>query len=221
VRAHAKFLGAFALGAVLAAGVAAMAAIPNSKGVIKTCYAKNGGALRVSGSGKCRHGERKLAFNQRGPPGVPGVGQPGQPGTPGTPGQPGAAGRSALEALRPGETIHGVWGLRGNADIAYETVTFPVPAPSAVDSNHAVVAGNDPEAGDGCTGTAAAPVAARGFVCVYAATYSGTNAAGGFGAFGDPTGGGSNNDGSPYGFAIAVQGVADFNINGAWAYTAP
>ena len=216
MRSRAKLLGAFALGAVLAAGVAAIAAIPDSKGVIRACYAKKGGALRVSRTGKCHKGEKKLAFNQRGPQGQPGVGTPGQPGTPG---------RSALDPLHSGETIRGVWGIRrandGGSAALEEWITFPVPAPSPVDSAHVAVAGNDDPPGDGCTGTAAAPVSAPGFVCAYIAHASATTAASGFGAPGGQNYPELSGNGSPYGFGVLVIGDPGFYADGTWAYTAP
>jgi hypothetical protein len=143
-------------------------------------------------------------------------------GPAGPPGPPGAAGRSALEALHSGETIRGVWALKGNAQSEITGITFPVPAPLPVDSAHTVVAGNDTESGDGCTGSPAAPVAAPGFTCIYAQTAFGTNAAWGLGAR-RPEGGGPSDtgDGSQYGFEVLVTGVALWIANGTWAYTAP
>ena len=84
------------------------------------------------------------------------------------------------------------------------------------------VQSNDPQPGDGCTGTAAAPVAGPGFVCVYAAAATGTLSANGLGARAAGTSSGnSTGDGSPYGFAVYVTGGANFFIDGTWAYRAP
>ena len=80
------------VGALLVAGGIAYATIPDSSGVIHSCYHVNGqgtvdgsGTLRVidpSSSNKdgsaCKHDEKALDFNQTGPPG-----QPGQQGPPG------------------------------------------------------------------------------------------------------------------------------------------
>jgi hypothetical protein len=59
--------------------------------VIHACYAGKSGALHVSASGRCRHGQHALSWNRTGPAGQPGAsGQPGPAGQPGAPGQPGA-----------------------------------------------------------------------------------------------------------------------------------
>lgn len=49
---------------LLAAGGLAVAAIPDSKGVIHACYAKDSGALRVVKGKKCAGGEKSLSWNQ-------------------------------------------------------------------------------------------------------------------------------------------------------------
>ena len=54
------------------AGIA-FAAIPDSGGVIRACYAKHSGDLRVVDSAKdCRRTEKAIAWNQKGPAGPPG-----------------------------------------------------------------------------------------------------------------------------------------------------
>jgi hypothetical protein len=83
-----------------------------------------------------------------------------------------------------------------------------------------VVAGNDVETGDGCTGSAAAPVAGPGFVCIYVAKFSGTDQAGGIGANG-AIADESANDGSRYGFMVFLGGPGEWLASGTWAYTAP
>jgi hypothetical protein len=57
----------------LTAGGVAVAAIPDSKGVIHACYATKGGAVRVVGGDGCHKGERKLAWNRKGRPGLKNV----------------------------------------------------------------------------------------------------------------------------------------------------
>jgi len=85
---------------VLSATGLAVAAIPDSKGVIHACYAKSDGALRVVSGKTCAAGEKKLAWNRqgrqgnRGPRGLKGDhGQPGQPGQTGSPGASALIGR--------------------------------------------------------------------------------------------------------------------------------
>jgi hypothetical protein len=126
--------------------------------------------------------------------------------------------------LQSGETIHGAWALQSDSTAAGDQsagVTLPIPAPLPMDSDHVVVAGNDEVTGDGCSGSATAPVAAPGFACIYFATASGTTGADGFGARSNMSAGDATGDGSPYGFVILVQGTAGFFADGTWAYTAP
>lgn len=136
----------------------------------------------------------------------------------------GEPGRSALEPLRSGETITGAWavsGMVGGASFDQEAVTFPIPAPDPVDSKHVVLTGNDSTAGDGCSGSAAAPVAGAGFVCLYVANSFATTSGGGYGARTNFSGPSDTGDGSRSGFAIRMFGQSGFNAGGTWAYTAP
>jgi hypothetical protein len=77
---------------VLSATGLAFAAIPDSKGVIHSCYAKSDGALRVVNGTKCQSGEKKLKWSQRGPQGKPG--------------KPGAAGATHLTVRSTNLTYH-------------------------------------------------------------------------------------------------------------------
>jgi hypothetical protein len=152
------------------------------------------------------------------------TGAPGEKGNDGAPGQPGQPGRSALDQLHSGETIHGAWALEGDptgGSTQMTGVTLPVPAPAAVDSLHAVTAGNEGPTGSNCAGTPANPTAGPGFVCIYFGHSQGVTEAYGLGA--NATGGnaGATGDGSPFGFVIALTGSMDFTANGTWAYTAP
>jgi hypothetical protein len=142
----------------------------------------------------------------------------------------GLPGRSALTTLKSGETIRGVWATGGgdpdtsvNLRQGIAGVTFPVPAPGPVDSLHVVLAGNDTAAGSGsgCTGSATAPVAAPGFVCLYVGAAMGTSAGAGYGALATFSDSVATGDGSPYGFAVRVFGSQLFRITGTWAYQAP
>ena len=56
--------------AIAAAVGIAKAAIPDSNGVIRACYTKNGGALRVSDTGACKSTEVALSWNEVGPAGL-------------------------------------------------------------------------------------------------------------------------------------------------------
>jgi hypothetical protein len=79
------------LAVVLAMGGLAVAAIPDGNGVIRGCYKKNKGTLRlVSSSSKCKKSERAISWNQQGTAGQ--VGAKGDKGDAGTKGDTGAAG---------------------------------------------------------------------------------------------------------------------------------
>src|SRR5215472_15642642 len=93
IRPTKTFLTALAAGlAVLAVGGGvALATIPGSGGVIRGCYAKLGGTLRVIDSAAaCRQTENPLTGNQLGQQGPQGpAGQQGQQGPPGAKGDQG------------------------------------------------------------------------------------------------------------------------------------
>lgn len=189
--------------------------------VITSRQIKNGTIRLVDISPKARK-----ALRSAGPRGLAGpAGSPGVSGVAGPAGAAGAAGRSALEALHSGETVRGVWGMSSDA-AAVSTgtvgVAFPIPTPTPVDSAHVVVAGNDNGPGGGCSGSAAAPVAAPGFVCIYFARAAGTSSAGGFGGLQTSLAdNAATGDGSTHGFVISVSGTAVWQASGTWAYTAP
>jgi hypothetical protein len=69
---------------------AAISKIPGPGGKISACYKKKGGNVRVvEAKTKCRRGERRLAFNQKGVPGA--AGQQGAQGEKGAQGETGPA----------------------------------------------------------------------------------------------------------------------------------
>jgi Collagen triple helix repeat (20 copies) len=91
-------IGGAAVVLCTAAGLA-YAAIPGSDNVIKGCYAKQSGDLRVidAEAGKtCLSSELPLSWNQTGPTGPPGLkrdkGDQGPQGAPGAPGEKGETG---------------------------------------------------------------------------------------------------------------------------------
>ena len=60
-----------AIGILIGVGGLAVAAIPDSSGVIHGCYQKGAGNLRVVNSASdCRPSERSIDWNQQGPPGT-------------------------------------------------------------------------------------------------------------------------------------------------------
>jgi hypothetical protein len=108
-------LGAI-VGAALAAGAVAVAAIPDSAGAIHGCYQKNVGNLRViepSAGDSCRPSEVEISWSQTGPKGAQGLkGDTGGQGLQGLKGDTGGQGLQGLKGDR-GET--GGQGLKGDA----------------------------------------------------------------------------------------------------------
>jgi hypothetical protein len=77
---------------VVATSGVAIGAIPSTNGKISACYSKQGGATRLIDAGKkCRKGEKRVAWNQRG--------QAGKNGTNGVNGTNGASGAAAASML--------------------------------------------------------------------------------------------------------------------------
>ena len=86
----------------LVAGAIAYAAIPDANGVIRGCYQKNNGKLRVvSSADDCRNSERAIRWSQQGPRGPDGPqGRPGPPGPPGPQGPRGVSDYQVVENVR-------------------------------------------------------------------------------------------------------------------------
>jgi hypothetical protein len=83
--------------AMTGGAVAAVSSLPGAGGVIRACYVKRSGSLRVvAGRQRCAHDERALSFNQRGPAGATGptglTGAQGLQGLQGLTGNTGTAG---------------------------------------------------------------------------------------------------------------------------------
>ena len=113
------------LAIVLAASGVGIAAIPGKGGVIRSCYAKKTGALRVIDTGKrCKRGEKLLTWNNKGATGAPGLpgakGDPGPQGAAGTPGDTGPQGPAGT----PGSDAQFNGATAGGA----LTGTYPNPA---------------------------------------------------------------------------------------------
>src|SRR4051812_46798112 len=109
LRAHLTYANVAAtLALVLAASGFAVASIPNSRGVIRACYARHGGALRTidkakkGAAGHCRKNERAVSWNQK-----------GQPGVPGGKGAQGAAGALGAQGAQGAQGVAGVAGAQG------------------------------------------------------------------------------------------------------------
>jgi collagen triple helix repeat protein len=109
----AALVGALA-GSALVGGVA-WATIPDSGGVIHTCYSQSTGTWRPIDypTARCKSGETQLDFNQRGVQGNPGP--QGPPGPKGDKGDPGLQGPQGLQGLQGPQGDKGDTGDTGPA----------------------------------------------------------------------------------------------------------
>jgi hypothetical protein len=166
----------------------------------------------------------ELARGEQGPQGAT-----GPQGLPGADGQPG---RSALSSLQSGERLVGTWATQGSEVQVRDAITLPIPAPTPIDSLHAVYqnsstnGGTPPPASEtpaeaGCTGTMADPVSAPGYVCIYA-NPAGVNAGFGYGINCTCSSFTATGDGSRFGFVVVTNSTGGAQgTNGVWVYTAP
>ena len=212
---------------------AAVSSIPGPDGVIRGCYQKSKGTLRVIKSGqKCqKKSELAISWNQKGVPGT--TGQAGPQGITGSQGQPGTNGKdganfTATATLPSGQTETGVWGMLVNTPSTPtpfgHAVSFTIPLTGGLDSNHVVyVPTNGSSAfcpGDG--------QALPGYLCVYEHYRTGN--------VNDPVpasnnaiynlannGSGGNLGADKHGFQLVfgAQSSAFAMINGTWSVTAP
>ena len=99
LRGHRGLVAASVVGAIALATGTVYASIPDSNGVIYSCYSQAKGTWRpVDGSG-CRTGETLLSWSQTGP-----AGPAGSPGPAGPAGSPGPAGETpTLQQLSSGD----------------------------------------------------------------------------------------------------------------------
>jgi hypothetical protein len=123
--------------------------------------------------------------------------------------------------LRSGETIRGVVGGDQHADVGASSAdfavveTFPVPAPQPVSNQDVVVDGVDDDGANRCTGTADAPSAPPGVICIYPKNLANAS---GFAGLGTPSG-----TGSRFGFEFSwvAPNAGDTRVFASWAYQAP
>jgi hypothetical protein len=102
-----------------------------------------------------------------GPQGAPGQdGAPGTPGNDGAPGTPGVTGFT--EVLPSGETEKGAWYVGGIASggSGFAVISFNIPLAEPIAATNALHPGKVGYEAN-CTGTAANPTAASGYLCLY------------------------------------------------------
>jgi hypothetical protein len=154
------------------------------------------------------------------------TGSRGPTGATGARGPAGPRGESALDPVPTGRTIRGVVGANAHSPSNDATNDFgvdavlPIPAPSALaDAAVAVNVGattaTTTDTNAGCTGTAAAPTAPAGVVCLYVSGAANALNLQGLSASGAA--------GTPYGFKLVWNSAAtgDTFVDAVWAYTAP
>jgi hypothetical protein len=191
---------------------AAMNSVPGPGGVIHGCYARRTGSLRLVGAArKCARSENAIFFNQKGRTGH--AGARGLPGTPGAPGAPGPV----TGTLPRGITLRGTYTTRDRATAANDDLSVPISwgfSLATAPATHFVPQGSP--APSGCAGgTAAAPAADPGNVCIYAA--SGTND----NVLVFDTVSANVNTSQRYGTGLLITAIAagEFGSFGSWAVT--
>ena len=158
---------AVVLVAAASAGTA-YATIPGSDGVIHACVVTGTGQLRVidtEANQACKRTETPLQWTQKGIPGPTGPkGDKGDKGDQGDPGPPGGF----PATLPSGETLRGAFAANGYADakdeIVSDSISFGIALASAPTAHFIRV--GDPAVPE-CPGTAAAPEAKPGNLCIY------------------------------------------------------
>jgi hypothetical protein len=154
---------------------------------------------------------KSILKGSAGPQGPQGLqGPAGAAGVIGTTGPKGDPGRSALSTLLPGEKLTGGFNVDAHATAGGQDFRQWAAFPISTATTPLVTAAVDDAA---CTGTAAAPTAPAGKVCVY--TYVANNAT--LQVFPSPQAAGTR------GFVVGVASLAagDTFAIGSWAYTAP
>lgn len=198
---------AVAAGASLLFGGFVVAAKPRSPGLIRSCYNRHSGALRVRTRARCRHGEKSIVWNRQGRPGPRGLaGTTGMQGAQGVPGP--------LASLLPsGKTLRGYFSVNAEAkgDPAYAQISFafPLTAPANVEVENSDLPGaTTPE----CPGSENDPEASGGHLCVYYTDASNLASL---------TPGNTNRFGTTLIAAPANPAGSPVSTFGSWAVTAP
>jgi hypothetical protein len=212
---YANVVATGALFVALGGGAYALSGVPDRSGVFHGCVATSGALRVVAKSSSCRKtktvtrgrrrvripGESAIAWNQQGRQGLQGI-----QGTPGKDGTQGPAGPFA-DVLPSGKTIKGAFYFKSTTT---NTSSFVFSLPSVpIVHVRSFGAAATPE----CPGTAAAPQAAPGHLCLYQSNNSAVSAC--VFATDDPTS--SCTSATKFGFGGSASG----DMQGQWAVTAP
>lgn len=141
------------------------------------CVSKKNGVMRlVPHAKKCKRNERRISFDSQGPSGRNGA--PGKNGAPGRNGANGKNGQNGLNGangvsgftttLPKGATEEGTWAVAVNPtdSTSFSAISFDIPLAAAPVANLVGIG----QSTTACPGTAAAPAAASGNLCVYVST---------------------------------------------------
>jgi hypothetical protein len=200
-----------------------------SAGALYACVKKNGLARVYTSKPKCKKGELKLNWNLQGPAAKNGAnGSNGTNGTNGTNGKEGKEGKEGVPGPFPatlptGKTITGAYALAGggSSDFAADHISWPFRLAS-VPAVHVIASGETPPTG--CSGTALAPAASSGNLCIFESRSSSSTTAGAcsIGANACTDAGGIGTDESlKFGVfirAFATAATRWYNV-GTWAVT--
>lgn len=168
-------------------------------------------------------------------------GSPGSPGTAGVTGPTGPTGKTGLTGstgptgscctatLGSGKSETGTWSVEAATEgVKFQTITFPIPLPGTISGTniHFINESGEEKAGNSktdCPGSAEAPTAAAGHLCIYAGAVSAAEGVGyefqgiaRAGAVDFNTSGAST-----AGALMILFGIEGFHGNGTWAVTAP
>jgi len=202
---------------VLAVVLLGMIAPATTSGAV-LCARKRGAVVVLRDGAECRRREQPLdpsALGLQGPPG-----SKGDAGGRGERGERGEPGPFPTGDLPSGATLRGVFFVAGTDTAATaarsgSTISFVFPLAQAPEP-HYVVEGALPITE--CPGTAAAPAALPGHLCVYEGSASNASNV----SIGDPVSGIGPGT-SRFGATISAVGdfESNFGISGTWAVTAP
>jgi hypothetical protein len=205
-------------GATGQAGVAGATGATGARGATGLT-AGAAGAAGVTGATGATGATGSTGSGTNGPTGPTGPTGPGATGARGAPG-------TGASKLGSEQTETGVWSIATATTpekkrLAATAISFPIPVEPAPTNVHYVAKGGTPPAG--CSGTAAAPVAEKGNLCVFtseesllAAVFKGIETPGGAA--------GASSFGAIVSFEgtleAPAEGASNINVRGTWAVTA-
>lgn len=206
-----------ALLALAVAGSSGAYAATSTKSIV-VCVNHRSHTLYLSHT--CARRDKRLAWNVTGPAGASGSsGALGSRGATGVQGSAGPAGPFTT-VLPSGASLKGAYGAIGSSSAGLQRlgtqISFGIPLAAAPIANFLSV-GEGPTAA--CPGSAAAPSASPGNLCIYEAQRSNVLTAG----FEDPITGATGSTVQPFGAEVVglTSAAGNYDESGSWAVTAP